>query len=110
MGKDAEGAYKKIENSVVGGFQKMSDKFVDTFLARDGETTEEAKERIANEQKNRDAKMKEKAEARKAAQEDMIKNSVAGHHVQNDYVKKSMEAANDVVKKSLEVSKNAGKR
>lgn len=49
------GGYKKIEESVVGGFEKVSDKFVDSFLLHEGETLEEAKERLAREQAERDA-------------------------------------------------------
>lgn len=45
------GGYKKIENTVVGGYKKIEDKFVDSFLKKDGETIEEAKERIKKEQK-----------------------------------------------------------
>ena len=50
--------YKAVENAVVGGFTRIADKFVDTFLARDGETTEQAKERLAAEQKAREEKSK----------------------------------------------------
>ena len=46
------GSYKKVEDTVVSGYKKIEDKFVDTFLKKDGETTEEAKERIREEQKN----------------------------------------------------------
>ena len=38
--------YKKIETGVVSGFQKIEDKFVGQFLTKDGETVEEAKERL----------------------------------------------------------------
>lgn len=38
--------YKKIEDGVVEGFNKVSDKFVDTFFTKEGETVEEAKERM----------------------------------------------------------------
>lgn len=48
------GGYKKIEEGVVGGFQKMTDKFVDNYLTKDGETVEEAKARLAKEQKERE--------------------------------------------------------
>lgn len=41
--------YKKIEDGVVGGFEKVTDKFVDSFLTKDGETVEEAKERLKKE-------------------------------------------------------------
>lgn len=45
--------YKTIENGVVDGFNKIADKFVDTFLTHEGETAEQAKERLAAEQKAR---------------------------------------------------------
>lgn len=45
------GGYKKIENAVVGGYTKIEDKFVDMYLTRDGETVEEAKERLKKENK-----------------------------------------------------------
>lgn len=48
------GGYKKVEETVVGGYKKIEDKFVDTFLKHDGETTQEAKERLQNEQKQRE--------------------------------------------------------
>lgn len=48
------GGYKKIEEGAVGGFNKIADKFVDNFLAKEGETVEEAKERLAAEQRLRE--------------------------------------------------------
>lgn len=41
------GGYKKIEEGAVEGFQKVSDKFVEKLFAKEGETVEEAKERLA---------------------------------------------------------------
>jgi hypothetical protein len=38
--------YKKIEDGVVSGYKKIEDKFIDTFLAEEGETTEEARARL----------------------------------------------------------------
>jgi len=38
--------YKKIEDGVVSGYKKVEDKFIDAFLAEDGESTEEARNRI----------------------------------------------------------------
>lgn len=57
------GGYKKIEDAVVEGYQKIEDtavkgyktvedKFVDTFLKKDNETLEEAKERLKKEGNN----------------------------------------------------------
>ena len=43
--------YKKIEKGVVGGYTKIEDKFVEKYLAHDGESIEEAKERLKNNQK-----------------------------------------------------------
>jgi hypothetical protein len=74
-----------VEDTVVGGFNKMTDKFVGKFLTKDGETVEEARARLAEDQKAREEKRKADAEAREAAQKDRI-------------------AA------SLEASRNAGKR
>ena len=45
-----EKEHKKIEETVVGGYKKVEDKFVDKFLRKAGETIEEAKERIKKEQ------------------------------------------------------------
>ncbi len=42
------GGYKKIEEGAVGGFNKIADKFVDN-----GESVEEARERLAAEQRER---------------------------------------------------------
>ena len=53
------GGYKKVEETVVGGYKKVEDKFVDKFLRKDGETIEEAKERIKREQEE-SAKKNEK--------------------------------------------------
>ena len=47
---------EKIAKGAVSGFNKMADKFVDNFLTKEGESVEEAKARIAAEQKEREAK------------------------------------------------------
>ena len=47
--------YKKIENGAVEGFNKMADGFVEKHLMKEGETVEEARERIAKEQAARTA-------------------------------------------------------
>lgn len=52
------GGYRKIEEGAVGGFNKMADKFVDNFLTKEGDSVEEAKARLAAEQKERDEKRK----------------------------------------------------
>ena len=45
--------YKKIETGVIEGFTKMTDAFVDQFLTREGETVQQARERMAREQAHR---------------------------------------------------------
>lgn len=40
------GTYQKIEDSVVGAYKNVENQFVSHFLAHDGETAEEAKERL----------------------------------------------------------------
>ena len=55
--------YKKLESGVVNGFGKMTDKFVGKFLTREGETLEEAKTRLSEDQKAREAAQKERIEA-----------------------------------------------
>lgn len=40
------GSYKKVEKTVVEGYEKVEDAFVDRYLTRDGESVEEAKERL----------------------------------------------------------------
>lgn len=42
------GSYKKVEDAFVDGYKKIEDAFVDRYLTKDGETIEEAKERIKN--------------------------------------------------------------
>ncbi len=37
---------EKIAEEVVGGFNKMVDKFVDNFLTKEGESVEEARKRL----------------------------------------------------------------
>ena len=43
--------YKKIEKGVVDGYTKIEDKFVDAYLTKEGETVEQAKQRLKNENK-----------------------------------------------------------
>ena len=38
--------YEKVEDAVVGSYTKIEDAFVDRYLTRDGETVQEAKERL----------------------------------------------------------------
>jgi len=41
--------YRKIEDGVVEGYTKIEDKFIDRFLTREGETLQQAKDRIKKE-------------------------------------------------------------
>ena len=49
------GEFQKIEDTVVGGYRKIENAFVDRYLTRDGESVEEAKNRLAAEQRERQA-------------------------------------------------------
>ena len=84
---DEEGHLKtgKVGEAVVGAYKEVENAFVNTFMAKEGESAEDAKARMAAEQQAREEKMKADAEARDAAQKAMIE-------------------------KSLEASRNAGKR
>lgn len=44
------GTFEKIEDTVVGGYTKIEDAFVDRYLTKDGESIEEAKQRLKKEQ------------------------------------------------------------
>ena len=44
--------YKKIENGVVDGFNKVSDKCVEILFAKEGESVEDAKKRLAVKEKS----------------------------------------------------------
>ena len=60
------GGYKKIEETVVNGFEKVSDRFIETFFTREGESVEEAKERLARQAAHRGM---EESPARKEAED-----------------------------------------
>lgn len=65
IAKNVVGGYKKIEEGIVGGYKKMgggavegfhkiTDRFVDNFLTKEGETAEDAKARLKAEKKERE--------------------------------------------------------
>ena len=56
------GSYKKAEDAAVSGFNKVADQFVDAFLTRDGESVEEARERLAQAQQTRQEQQKARIE------------------------------------------------
>lgn len=43
--------FGKISDTAVGGYTKIEDAFVERYLTKDGESVEEAKERLKAEQK-----------------------------------------------------------
>ena len=47
------GTFKEIENTVVSGHTKIEDSFVYRYLTKEGETVEEAKKRLKQEQENK---------------------------------------------------------
>ena len=48
------GGYKKIESTVVGAYKQIEGAFVGRFLTHEGETVEDAKARLAEEQAARE--------------------------------------------------------
>lgn len=44
--KGVVSGYKKVEAGTVSGFRKVSDKFIEKFFSREGETVEETRERL----------------------------------------------------------------
>ena len=61
------GGYKKIEEGVVGAYKKVEDGFVDKFLTHEGETVEDAKKRLHEEQDQHEAAAGASVEADKNA-------------------------------------------
>ena len=86
MAEDVKYAYDKVEDAVVGKFEDITDSFIEKHLMKEGETLEEAKERIAKEQ------------------EDRMANIPKYDH------EAAMKAQKERIEKSIEASKNAGKR
>ena len=56
------GSYKKVEDAAVSGFNKVADEFGDAFLTRDGESVEEARDRLAQAQQTRQEQQKARIE------------------------------------------------
>ncbi|MBO4938669.1 MAG: hypothetical protein J6C98_06695 [Oscillospiraceae bacterium] len=75
---DEEGNLKtgKIGEAVVGAYKKVENAFVNTFMAKEGESVEDAKARIAADQQARQEQMKADAEKRAADQQAMIDASL----------------------------------
>ena len=73
-----DGSFKtgKVGEAVVGAYKKVEDAFVNTFMAKEGETVEDAKARIAADQQARQEQMKAEAEKRAADQKAMIDASL----------------------------------
>ena len=70
-------SYMGIENGVVEGFTKVTDKFVGQFLTREGETVEEAKARMTKEQEEREAASKARIEKQQAETEKRVAQAQA---------------------------------
>lgn len=68
--------YKKIEDGAVGGFNKIADTFVDNFLTKEGESVEEARERLAAEQKERELASAADRERRSLEHNEIVERSL----------------------------------
>lgn len=86
------GAYNAIESGVVDAYKKVEDKFVDSFLVKDGETAEEAKERLQSEQNSDSGAVHPSVE------------------ISKNIAEASRQISSEIAKASVERSKNAGKR
>lgn len=64
-----------MEEGVVGEFNKIADKFVDNFLTKEGETVEEARVRLKEEQKAREEASKAEREERFARQKAIVEEN-----------------------------------
>lgn len=53
IAKEVTHAFLKIQDGVVGGYEKVEDAFVERYLTKEGETVEEAKTRLKEEQFHR---------------------------------------------------------
>ena len=62
----------KIGEAVVGAYKKVENAFVNTFMAKEGESVEDAKARISADQQARQEQMKADAEKRAVDQQAMI--------------------------------------
>jgi len=56
----------------IGSFTKLSDGFVDHFLTKKGESVDDAKKRIAEEQASREAVAKAERQARETKEKEKI--------------------------------------
>ena len=66
----------KVGEAVVGACKKVENAFVNTFVAKEGESVEDAKARMAANRRSREEKMKADAEKRAAEQQTMIDASL----------------------------------
>lgn len=54
IAKCVTNGFQKIQDTVVGGYTKIEDKFVAQYLIHEGESVDEAKERLKQEQAERE--------------------------------------------------------
>lgn len=66
----------KIGDAVVGAYKKVENAFVNTFVAKEGESVDDAKARLAASQHAREDKIKADAEKRAAEQKARIEESL----------------------------------
>ena len=53
IAEDVTRGFQKIQDGVVNGFSKIEDSFISRYLLREGESIEEAKERLEREDQER---------------------------------------------------------
>lgn len=55
IAESVTGGFQKMQEAVVGGYTKIEDKFVAQYLAHDGESVDDAKKRLKQEQVERES-------------------------------------------------------
>ena len=96
--------FTQVGEEVVDRFGEITDKFVGKFLIHEGESVEEAKERLASEQAAREEAARAEAEEREAALREIVEAN------SSNIAQASIDASLNRAKNSVEASKNAGKR
>lgn len=83
------GGYKKIEEGAVSGFNKIADKFIDNFLTKEGESIEDAKARLAAEQKAREEASAAEREQRIQKQNAIVEENMKTRQASQDARRKA---------------------
>lgn len=87
-------SYKKIEDGVVSSYTKIEDRFVDMYLTREGETVQQAKERLKRMSKSVESTIQPEI------------NTIKGDNIMNTRDKENYEALESVAHQAAEKTGN----